>query len=288
MKQDSLWMVALAALWGASFLFIRMAVPQMGPFPLIFARLGLAALVLLVVLLISQGRQGLQVWRQHWKAISLVGLFLTAVPFYLISWSTLSLTAGMASVLNATTPLMTILWAIPLAKERLTLQRVVGLGLGLVGVLVLAMGKGASFDWHSAGPLVGMLAATASYGWSSHMAKRWLSGLPPLVISTGSLTAGAIVIAPLAWANWPTQAVSSSAITAVVLLAIACTSAAYLIYYYLINKLGATRANTVTYLIPIFGVVWGALFLGEQLTSTMLLGGVLILAGVILLGWKRH
>lgn len=285
MNRDMAELVLLAALWGGSFLFMRVAVPELGAFALIALRLALAALVLLPVLLL---RGGLPLWRQHWLRIAVVGVFLSALPFCLIAWASLSLPAGVASVLNATTPLMTALWAMPLAGERMTLPRASGLLLGLAGVLVLMLGRGATFDVHALLPVLAMLGATACYGWSGHMARRWLPGLPPLVTATGSLFSGAVLVTPLALLNLPAQPPSPMVWGAVLLLALGCTSLAYLIFYRLIDRLGATRASSVTYLVPVFGVLWGAIFLHEQVGLLMLLGGLLILGGVLLLGWRRQ
>jgi len=284
MNREMAGLVLLAALWGGSFLFMRVAVPELGPFALIALRLVLASLVLLPVLL---WHGGLPLWRQHWLRIAVVGVFLSALPFCLIAWASLSLPAGVASVLNATTPLMTALWAMPLAGERMSLPRAAGLSLGLAGVLVLMLGRGAAFDVQSLLPVLAMLGATACYGWSGHMAKRWLPGLPSLVTATGSLFSGAVLVTPLALLNLPAHAPSSTVWGAVLLLAVASTSLAYLIFYWLIDSLGATRASSVTYLVPVFGVLWGAMLLGEPVGLLMVLGGVLILGGVLLLGWRR-
>ncbi len=284
MNQDRILLVALAALWGGSFLFMRVAAPALGPFPLIALRLGLASLVLVPVLAL---RGGMKLWFDNWLRIAIVGVFLSALPFCLIAWATLSLSAGVASVLNATTPLMTALWAVPLAGERLSAQRVAGLGLGLAGVAVLMLGRGAAFSAASWWPVLAMLGATACYGWSGHMARRWLPGLPSLVTATGSLFSGAVLVLPLALLSWPKAPAPAAVWWSVVLLALGSTAVAYLIFYRLIDRLGATRASAVTYLVPVFGVMWGAMWLAEPLTPTMLAGAGLILGGVVLLGWKR-
>lgn len=284
MRREMAGLIVLAALWGASFLFMRVAVPALGPFVLIALRLGLASLVLLPILLL---RGGLPLWRQHWQRIAVVGVFLSALPFCLIAWASLSLPAGVASVLNATTPLMTALWAMPLAGERMSVSRAAGLLLGLAGVLALMLGRGAAFDVQTLLPVLAMLGATACYGWSGHMAKRWLPGLPALVTATGSLFSGAVLVTPLALLTLPAQSPSATVWAAVVMLALGSTALAYLIFYWLIDKLGATRASSVTYLVPVFGVLWGSLLLAEPVGVLMLLGAVLILCGVLLLGWRR-
>ncbi|MEO2217200.1 DMT family transporter [Chromobacterium vaccinii] len=283
-KREFAWLASLAALWGGSFLFMRVAAPAFGPLPLIALRVGLAACLLLPLLL---WRGQWKLWRGHWLPIAVVGVFFTAFPFSLIAWAQLSLSAGMASVLNATTPLMTALWAWPLAGERLSSRRAAGLVLGLAGVLALLAGHGARFEVRSLAPVLAMLGATASYGWAGHMARRWLPGMPPLVTACGGLASGALLMLPLAWHGWPASPPPQKAWIALALLAVFCTALAYLIFYRLINRLGATRASGVTYLVPVFGVLWGALFLGETIGAAMLLGAALILAGVLALNGRR-
>ncbi|OWY38107.1 EamA family transporter [Xenophilus sp. AP218F] len=279
-RSDAAVLLALAAVWGGSFLFIRVAAPAFGPLPLVALRVGLAACALLPLLL---WRGQLAAWRAHWRRIAVAGFFLMAFPFCLISWAQLSLSAGMASILNATTPLMTALWAVPLAGEKLTRRRAAGLSLGLAGVLALLLGKGAGFSLQAGLPVLAMLLATASYGWAGQMTRRWLGGVPPLVCAAGGLaTCGALML-PLAVWQWPADMPGALPWGAVLALALLCTAAAYLAFYRLIERLGATRASSVTYLVPIFGVLWGCLLLGETLNAGMLLGGGLILAGVVLL-----
>ncbi|RXZ43820.1 DMT family transporter [Crenobacter cavernae] len=281
--RDALTLVVLAALWGASFLFMRVAAPAFGPFALVWLRLALAGAIL-VPLIVWQG--GAPAWRANARPIFIVGVINSALPFCLISWATLTLPAGIASVLNATTPLMTALWAMPLAGERLSAQRLAGLGLGLAGVAVLAMGK---IDGSAAGvlPVLAMLAATASYGLAAHYARRELTGVPPLVVSGGSLASTSLPLAPLALWTWPATMPGAIEWGVVLALAALSTALAYLLYYRLIASLGATRASAVTYLIPLFGVLWGAWLLGEPVGLSMLAGGALILAGVGFLQYKR-
>ncbi|WP_236686454.1 DMT family transporter [Chromobacterium subtsugae] len=281
LRREAAWLTLLAAIWGASFLFMRIAAPMFGPLALIALRVGLAACALLPLM---AWRGQLAVWRAHWPDIALTGIFLTAFPFCLIAWAQLSLPAGMASVLNATTPLMTALWAWPLAGEKLTPPRLAGLALGLAGVLVLLRGRGAGFDAAGPWPVLAMLGATASYGWAGQMVRRRLPGLPPLATAGGGLASGALLMLPLAAWAWPAGPIPARAWLALLALAWLCTALAYLIFYRLIARLGATRASGVTYLVPVFGVLWGVLFLGEALSPAMLLAAALILGGVLLLG----
>jgi len=278
-RQDLMSLLLLAALWGASFLFMRVAAPLFGPPALIALRVGLAALVLLPLLLWSGEWR---YFRSHAGPLALMGVLNLALPFLLIAWALLSLPAGVGSVLNATTPLMTALLAWPMAHEPLTRRRLVGLLLGLSGVVVLVAGKGGFAGDRSAGPLpvLAMLGATASYGIAAHLARRLLVGVPPRVSTCGSLMVASVLLLPLAASHWPSTPVPSTGWLAVVGLALGSTAFAYLLYYRLLARLGATRAVTVTYLVPLFGVLWGVLLLGETLRPAMLAGALLILAGV--------
>jgi len=278
-RQDLLSLLLLAALWGASFLFMRVAAPLFGPLALIALRVSLAALVLLPLVLWSgEWRYA----RSHAGPLALMGLLNLALPFLLIAWALLSLPAGVGSVLNATTPLMTALLAWPLAREPLTQRRLVGLLLGLAGVVVLVAGKGGFATGHEAGllPVLAMLGATFSYGIAAHLARRLLVGVPPRVSSCGSLVVASLLTLPLALSHWPSAPIPSNGWLAVAGLALGSTAFAYLLYYRLLARLGATRAVTVTYLVPLFGVLWGVLLLSEPLRSSMLAGALLILAGV--------
>lgn len=274
-------LLLLAALWGGSFLFMRVGAPAFGPIPLIGLRLLLGALPLLPLL---WWRGGFAEWRQYAKPIFVAGLFNSAFPFCLIAWSELVLPAGLASILNATTSLMAALWAVPMAREKLTPVRLGGIALGFIGVVVLTQhgvsDANGSINWL---PVLAMLLATASYGWVGHYVKKHLVGVQALTVTTGSLASSALVLLPGTYLFWPKESVALNAWISVGALALLSTALAYLIYYRLIAHLGATRAAAVTYLIPLFGVLWGVLFLNEPLEVSMLFGMPLILGGVALI-----
>lgn len=270
----------LAAAWGGSFLFMRASAPVFGAVPLIFIRVALAGLILLPLM----GARGLRIWRDNWQRIAIVGSLITAIPFCMLSWATLSLSAGTTSVLNATTPLMAALWAIPLIGEKMTVRRVLGLSMGLFGVLILTLGQGKGFHLQDALlPVAASLFATACYGWSTHMSRIWLAHVPPLVMSCAGLLSGALLLAPLAWWLWPNHAIPNSAWGMALGLAIISTAIAYLVFYRLIVLWGATKTTAVVYLVPVFGMLWGRLFLNEPITLTMIVGGLVIVAGVVVL-----
>ncbi|MED5525208.1 MAG: DMT family transporter [Pseudomonadota bacterium] len=268
-------LLLLAALWGASFLFMRVAAPEFGPVPLIAMRVGIAALVLLPVL---YWRKQLGLIRRHIKPLAFVGLTNSALPFSLFAFATLSLTAGLTAVLNSTAPFWTALVAFFFYGDKLSTQRVLGILVGFAGVLVLVWPK-----LSASGALLAIgacLLASMSYGVSANYSKHKLEGVPPLVSTVGSQVTAALMLLPLAILYWPSHGISLHAWLAAAALGIACTGLAYLLFFRLIAQVGPANAVMVTFLIPVFGNLWGALFLDESVTLSLLLGGLVILAGV--------
>jgi drug/metabolite transporter (DMT)-like permease len=292
---DIVELIALAAIWGASFLFMRIAVPEFGPLALTALRVGGATLCLLPLVL-WHGHVG--VLRTHWKAIAIVGLFNSALPFVLFGIAALAINAGLSSIFNATAPLWGALIAWLWLHDKLSASRVLGLLIGFIGVLFLAWDK-ASFKpgehGVSAGLAIGAcLLATVCYGFAANYTKQRLAGVPPLAIAAGSQAAAtAVLVLPALWFA-PQAMPSATAWGSVGVLALLCTAVAYLLFFRLIAHLGAPRAITVTYLIPVFAVLWGALFLREAVTLSMALGCAVILvgtalaSGLVTLPWPRR
>jgi len=278
--------IALAALWGASFLFMRLGAAEFGPVPTAGLRVGIAALCLLPVFLKAA------VWadfRARWRAI--VGLLNSGLPFLLFSFAVLHIPTGISAILNATVPLTGALVAWVWLKDRPGGSRVLGLVIGFVGVTLLVLGKsgvdarGAVSVGGHAMSLVAMgacLLATLSYGVAASFTKRYLTGVNPLASATGSQMGAALaLVLPMAWL-WPAQPVSAGAWGAVTALAVLCTSIAYILYFHLIERAGPAKALTVTFLIPVFALVYGAVFLGEVVTAWMVGCGLVIVCGTAL------
>lgn len=289
---DVLELLLLAALWGASFLFMRMGAAEFGPIALTLLRVAGAALCLLPLL---AWRRQLDTLLTHWRGIALVGVVNSALPFLLYSVAALAIESGLSAVLNATAPLWGALIAAAWLGERLTASRVAGLALGFAGVMLLAWDQASLRPGEhgvSAGvAIAACLGATLCYGFGANYARARLRGVAPMALAAGSQLAAAVVLAlPAAWA-WPAQMPGPRSWAAVAALAALCTGLAYLLYFRLIARLGASRAISVTYLIPVFGVAWGALFLGERVTPAMLGGGAVVLAGTALatglVAWPR-
>lgn len=274
--RDLLDLTLLAALWGGSFLFMRYAVPHFGVVPLIWLRVALASICLLPLLLMK-GQLG--ALRERAGAVAVMGLFNSGLPFLLIAWATLSITAGLASIMNAMTPVCTAVIGAIWLGDRLDGRRGLGLLLGLAGVALLAADKADFRPGGSGWAIVAMLLATACYGFAANHTRRYLQGVPALVNATGTQLVSALVLLPPALWSWPERMPGLGPWLAALVLGVACSALAYLLFFRLIARVGASRAVTVTFLVPVFGTLWGALFLGEPVTASMLAGGAVVLLG---------
>ncbi len=267
-------LTVLGAIWGASFMFMRVAAPEFGAVPLVELRLGLGALVLLPFLwrarrLIPTGR---------WPMLALIGAINSALPFALFAWAAQRAPAGVGAICNAMTVLFTALVAVAFFGERIGLRRGSALLTGFIGIVVLASGKVAGASIGEA--VVAGTLASLSYGVGANMVRKYLTGMPTSAIAAATLSCAALLTLPFAIWLWPRQPVSAPAWGSAVLLGALCTGVAFALFYRLINRVGAARAVTVTYLIPLFGVFWAWWLLGEPLTPMMAIAGVMIVGSV--------
>lgn len=282
-------LLVLAAVWGASFLFMRIASPEFGPLTLALLRVGGAALFLVPLLLLRQGLQPL-LGPRPWAMLG-VAFMNSAFPFALYAYAALHLPAGLSSILNATVPMWGALVAWVWIGERLDRWRLLGLVMGFAGVAWLVQAKTGLNLNASLLAVLGCLLATLNYAIGAVATKRWLgSAVTPLGVAAGSQLASTIWLLPFGLWAWPAAMPSTTAWANLAGLALLCTGVAYILYFRLMARVGPTKAVTVTFLIPVFAVLWGALFLGEALTMAMTGGGALILAGTALaLGlWPRR
>jgi drug/metabolite transporter (DMT)-like permease len=278
--KESAWLTpvelgVLGAIWGASFLFMRVAVHDFGPMPLVEVRLGLGSLVLLPFL-----------WRARaqfaqpklWGKLALIGAINSAVPFMLFAWAAQRAPAGIGAIANAMTVLFTALVGFLFFGEKIGTKRAIALFTGFAGVVVLASGKtaGASVGW----AVVAGSTAAFLYGIGINLVRRHLTGLPPAAVASATLGMSTLLTLPFAVANWPQHAIPLKSWLSAGMLGVLCTGIAFVMYYRLIARIGASRASTVTYLIPVFGVAWAWMLLGEPLTWTMAISGALILGSV--------
>ena len=266
----------LGAIWGASFLFMRVSAREFGALPLVEVRLTLGALILLPLL--WRGRA--QFKRAHVLPLIVISAINSAIPFALFAWAAQRAPAGIGAITNATAVMFTALVAFAFYGEHISKRRAVGLIAGFVGVVVLASGKTAGGSVWSAA-LAGTFAALL-YGIGGNLVRRQLVGIPPGTVAAATLACASVLLAPLAIYSWPGAAIPPHSWASALLLGVLCTGFAYLIYFRMIYRVGAPRAATVTYLIPLFGVIWAWIALGEPLTLTMGIAGALILGGVAL------
>lgn len=279
--RDLVDLIVLAMLWGGSFIFMRAAVPDFGPLPLIALRVGIATLTLLPLLARHGLLRGL---RAHAGPLLVVGLTNSALPFTLFAWATLTLTGGFAAVLNAVAPMWSAVIGWLWLRDRLRPAQWTGLAVGFAGVLVLAWDRiGTAGDARATATAIGVaLLATVSYGWSANYTKRRFAGVPSMLVAGGSQLGAALAMTPLALLALPPAMPSPAAWACVIVLGVASTGLAYLLFFRLIARTGAARAISVTFLVPVFGVVWGGLFLGESVSARMVAGGAIVLLGTAL------
>lgn len=276
----------LAALWGASFLFMRLGVAELGALPTAGVRVALAALFLLPVFLIKG------VWasfRQRAKPILFVGLLNSGIPFVLFAFAVTHITTGLTSILNATVPLTGALVAWVWLHDRPGGSRMLGLAIGFIGVTLLVIGKsGFSPMPGASSPVMTLLAmgacllATLCYGIAASFTKRHLTGTHPLATAAGSQMGATLGLAlPTLWL-WPDHGVSTTAWGAMAAVALLCTALAYILFFRIIEKAGPSKALTVTFLVPVFALLYGAVFLNETITPWMVFCGLVIMAGTAL------
>ena len=277
--RDLVDLFVLGAIWGASFVFMRVAAPEFGAIPLIAARVGIAALFLILVL---ARRGGLSHMYRNAARLTLLGAINSAIPFSLFAYAVLSVTAGFASVLNSTTPLFGALVAFIWLRDRPSRMRIAGLIVGFAGVLILVSGRLAIRGDGGGTAVFAGLSAAVLYGIAANYTKKKMSDIDPLVIATGSLIAATVLLLPLAWLYWPATQPGRISWVSAVLLGIICTGIAYILYFRLLSRIGPAKALAVTYLIPAFGVFWGHLLLNEPVTPSMIVGCAVILVGTTL------
>ena len=271
---DAARLVTLAAIWGASFLFIRIAAPVFGVIATADLRMLIAGTALAAYYLVT----GFDAqWRRWWRYYLAIGALNSVLPFLLYGYAALDLTVGLLAVLNATSPMWGALLSAVVLRERMSAGRIAGLLVGVAGV-ALVCGAEASERWLA---LLAGLGAAFCYGLTGVVMRRWARETTAKGMAAGSLLMGGLVLAPLmaiAPPAWPGVPVAF----AMLALGLVCGSVAYILYFRLMTDIGATGALTVTYLIPIFGVAWGALFLGEALTPAMLAGALVVILGTVL------
>jgi drug/metabolite transporter (DMT)-like permease len=282
--QTAILFVSLSAIWGASFLFLRLSVPDLGSW--------LVALLRVLLAFLALGLVGL-IWRLHrmrvhipWQRFAIIGLLNSAIPFALYSYAAQVMLAGYMAILNALVPMWAGLLAVMLLKERLRLTLVLSVALAMTGIVVLV---GLSPVDLTAGFLLAAFAcvgATVCYAFAGILTRRWLDGVSSFQSALYSLAFASAALLPFGLWQFPQAHFTLKASLAVLAVALLCSAFAYLLFFRLIRAVGPTKATTVTFMIPAFGVLWGSLFLGEPLTINVMIGFVMVaLASLIAMRW---
>ena len=280
--KDFAELILLSVIWGSSFLLMKWAAPEIGIFALVEVR-AIGATLLLMPLVYAK-RQQSDLFT-YWPQLLVLGLLNTAIPFCLFNYGIISIEAGLAAILNATAPMFGVLVAYLYLKESIGWWGLVGVLLGFFGVVLISYEQTLSSDAATKTallPIIAILIATLCYGIAASYLKAKLSHVKPFAAAAGSQFMTAVVLLPVALMNLPEVFPSTRAISSALILAFVCTGLAYVLYFDLIAKVGASRAITVGYLIPLFGILWGYLVIGETLSGLVLVGGGFILMGVML------
>jgi drug/metabolite transporter (DMT)-like permease len=276
---DLIRLISLAAIWGGSYGLLRTVAPVYGGIGTMWLRISIAGVVLLGYAIAT--REDLQ-WKKWWKQYLFIGLMNSAIPFGLIAFAMKTLPASYGAILNAMSPFFAALFAAIMLGERLTLTRVLGMALGLIGVGIIINLGPIPLTADTITAAAAFVGATGSYGFIIVYTKKYAGTAPNMGIAVGALILPALLVTPLALLVTPQVVPPGNVLVSLLALAIVCSSIAYLLYYRLISDVGPTRAISGTFLIPVFGTLWGVIFFGETLNAGALIGGVIVLIGVAL------
>jgi drug/metabolite transporter (DMT)-like permease len=275
-RSDVARLVALAAIWGASFIFIRVLAPALGPILTAASRVLIAGTVLVLYCRAAGHSADLH---RYWRQYAVIGVVNSSLPFVLYAFAALHIPASYSVILNSTTPLFTALLAVPFLGERLTWAKIAGLVAGAVGVALVSRAGPVVPDLWFGAAVAACLGATLCYAVSSIYMKKHAAGAKPLAIAGWSQVFAGLVLLPVLPFAPPPGPITPLIVANVLGLALVCSSIAYVLYYRLIADVGPTRALTVAFLMPAFGMLWGALLLAETITWPMIAGCALIVGG---------
>ena len=271
-------LIVLSAIWGSSFLFMRIVSPVLGPAYTVEGRVGFAALFLFFLALYLKKNPNCF---NHWKHYTILGFFNSALPFFLFSYASLTLSASQASILNATAPVWGVVIGFVLGNEKLNVKRGLGLIIGIFGVVILFSNKSFEINNHSLLAICCGLLAAFCYGIATNYAKKSIT-VDPFLNAYGSMVFSVFLLFPVLFFVPIRSAPNVQVGLAVVALGVICSGVAYLLYFRLVKDVGATSALTVTFLIPVFGTLWGNLLLDEIITLRTILGMFVVLFGTAL------
>lgn len=281
---DYILLVVLSAIWGASFIFMRLLVPALGPVVTADLRMLIAGAALVVFMKATKRQMR---WEQNWKRYVTIGLLNSGIPFLLFSFAALHLPASVSVIINSLTPLFGAVGAVIWLNEKFTVKLMTGLFLGIAGVAIIRSGGSVEVNMMTTLSIVMCVVATMFYGAGGVYVKLNAHDIGPAAIAAGSQLTIGILFLPLIIVFPAPSAVTMELALLMTAFAIFCSALAYIIYYRLMKILGPTKAATVTFLIPVFGFIWGAIVLQEEITIEMVIGGVIVLSGIYFVTGKR-
>jgi len=281
---DYILLITLSAIWGGSFIFMRVLSPALGPVVTADMRLLIAGVVLTLYLRIRNQRLDLL---KNLKRYIIIGLLNSGIPFLLFSFAALYLPSSISVIINSLTPLFGVLFSILWLNEKVTPKKISGIALGIVGVIIIRGSENLELTLMTTIAMAACVFATMLYGLASTYVKVYAKDIAPSAVATGSQLVAGIVFLPLIY-FFP---VRTELTTQIVLIAISfsvfCSAIAYVIFYRLLNNLGTTKALSVTFLIPVFGFIWGYIFLKEEITMIMIVGSLFVLSGIYFVTGKE-
>lgn len=281
---DYVLLIVLSAIWGSSFIFMRILAPALGPVATADMRMLIAGAALaLFMRTVSRPME----WKKNWKHYLIIGLLNSGIPFLLFSYAALHLPASISVIINSMTPLFAAVGAVIWLHEKFTPKLLFGLLLGISGVVVIRGGGIQALDSLGTVSMIMCIVATMFYGAGGVYLKLNGKEMSPMAISAGSQLTVGILFLPLIYFFPAPSAVTVDVAVTMSVFALLCSAVAYIIYYRLMKILGPTKASTVTFLIPVFGFIWGALFLQESITVPMLLGGAIVLSSLYFVMGKK-
>ena len=272
-------LVYLGAVWGGAFLFFRIAAPEVGPVWAAELRVGIAALALVVF----TGRSSLGHLRGRLRQVAIVGATFSAIPFTLISIGSLVLPASFGALLNAMTPMFTALVGVVWVGQQLTRKVIVGLGFGFAGVLVLVGWSPLELNGETLFAVAATIGATVSYAFAGTYVRRSLPDVPGTALATGQLASATIILLPVAILSGPPGTPSVGGAVSLVALGLLSTALAWPVFFRVLSRNGATAASTSTFVVPVFGMLWGSLALGERIGPEFIAGFGLVLVSLVLI-----
>ncbi len=273
----------LGAIWGGSFAFMRVLAPVLGPAITANSRLLIGGGALLAYFLIVGYRVE---WRTHWRHYLIIGVVNSGIPFVLYAFAAQHIPASYSVILNSTAPLFGAVFSAIWMNDRLTFKRVAGLLLGALGVILVSRAGKADFNPMFVASVAACLLAAVCYALAGVYLKKFASQAKPLSIAGASQTFAALALLPVSLWSAPRAPITMPIVLNVLGLALLCSAVAYVLYYRLMANVGPTRALTVTFLMPAFGLLWGALFLNETITPTMIAGCLMIVCGIVAISRK--